>query len=1145
MNYHNPRRSFTVPSGGSEAIPHAPPLPTVRPLQRAREAATRLFGYQSRPASPQLSPENERVTGSQTEKPRYASMSAAHNATTSHRTGLEINTISINEKGTHALLGGKEIFKTVKVEGGRCAEDLNLRSVIRSKPTQASGGIRKVYSIDIADVAWAKGDSGDYVAAATSSGKIILYDLGHAGLPAAQLHDHFRQVHRITFNPHRGSLLLSGSQDGTVRLWDVRDVKLASTLQSRRKYSGQSDGVRDVKWSPTDGVDFAFGTDSGYVHRWDMRNLKTAKVKIPAHSVTCNSVDWHPDGQHIASASADKTVRVWDSATNRKQQHPSWEIKTPYRISNARWRPSCQSSMFDGNAEKHCTQLVTAYDADHPVLHVWDLRRSAPPFREIHSHASAPSDMLWHSQDLLWTVTKDGVFLQTDIQHAAKTLDKRNMQAFAIAPQGDFAFITQKRFRPRVRGQSSFPRAAASYIPSKASSRSESPGGGRLSRSWTDDGLDRSFLAAKAIRTEHVRSSGSTRAPSISTSSPLMTAVTMNLEDALREDRSAQPVQVAIGGQMPIMPLTQQPEVFEYLAKMCRFDLRSVAHDETFLESFAGLLDHNAECAQHVGLHLTAKTWRMIRFSMTSHLRKRVEARSNGAVQRVSLDQGGSDDAAISGSIIRSMEEHGTQKSPIMRSKKPVSAIAKQLTLSEALDEQKPPAITSPADARTYPVEPKTVSQLAIAEQSDLQPLSSREASPSEAHSNIPDQATQLTTRNLDGLQKLKEGITTTDKAARVRTWSIQPKEPLNLDSTDANGVKIPNPTLVKHTSNESFMFLQDGSADSADPSFPASFESVGSAPLQMVAERPSRSAVRHIDAAAVDVEAQDFDKRAKMALGPQRLVSTSHEKAAAVQDIRSKRSPQQHNGPSREVPETSPYLPQNGDEDVEEGAMFSMITLLRELVTYYADRGNAQVASQLLLLLSPLLPPTHPTSTAEIESTISIYKDYFTSKDYTDAEIGGLVGEHLKPVLKAGLQPLQVEAIISRYHEQLVVRKFYAEAAVLRQLAFPMYPSVYEDYVKNNVVRMHCGSCGRPLAAADRGKLLCESCGSKRLNCSICWSVVSPYEEMFTSNARASKLLTACLRCGHVIHAACLRMWVASGERGCTAEGCVCDCVV
>ncbi|KAI6883701.1 hypothetical protein KC318_g15987, partial [Hortaea werneckii] len=291
----------------SSGAPPAPPLPAPKPFQRARDAAYRFIGYPSRPQSPHDEFEAQRGFPLPGGTARFASLGATQNATVSHKTGLEINTLAINEQGTHALLGGKEIFKTVRIEDGVCAEDVNLRTAIRSNPVQASGGPRQTYSIDIADVAWAKGASGDFVAAATSSGKIILYDLGHAGVPAAQLHEHFRQVHKVTFNPHRGSLLLSGSQDGTVRLWDIRTVReQAGALQSKRKYSGQSDGVRDVKWSPTEGVDFAFGTDSGWIQCWDIRNLKSAKTRIPAHVLACNVVDWHPDGKHIASAGSDK-----------------------------------------------------------------------------------------------------------------------------------------------------------------------------------------------------------------------------------------------------------------------------------------------------------------------------------------------------------------------------------------------------------------------------------------------------------------------------------------------------------------------------------------------------------------------------------------------------------------------------------------------------------------------------------------------------------------------------------------------------------------------------------------------------------------------------------------------------------------------
>ncbi|KAK3066202.1 SEA (Seh1-associated) complex subunit, partial [Teratosphaeriaceae sp. CCFEE 6253] len=109
MSNEHSRRTSLVPPISS--IPKAPPLPAPRPLQRARDAAYRFIGYPaSRPPSAHDG-RRESISGG-----RFASLGASQNATASHRTGLEINTIAINESGTHVLLGGREIFKTVKVE---------------------------------------------------------------------------------------------------------------------------------------------------------------------------------------------------------------------------------------------------------------------------------------------------------------------------------------------------------------------------------------------------------------------------------------------------------------------------------------------------------------------------------------------------------------------------------------------------------------------------------------------------------------------------------------------------------------------------------------------------------------------------------------------------------------------------------------------------------------------------------------------------------------------------------------------------------------------------------------------------------------------------------------------------------------------
>lgn len=614
-------------SVAAPSIPNAPPLPAPRPFQRAREAANRIFGYSSRPPSPH----NEQVNAFNSVN-RFASLGATQNATASHRTGLEINTLSINESGSHALLGGKEIFKTVKVENGVCVEDVNLRTAIRSTPTQASGKPRQVYTIDIDDVAWAKGTSGDYVAAATSSGKIILYDLGHAGLPAAQLHEHYRQVHRITFNPHRGSLLLSGSQDGTVRLWDVRDARrrtgttqrsstpATSKMQSKSKFAGQSDSVRDVKWSPTDGVDFAFGTDSGWVQIWDMRNLKQPKIKIPAHAHSCTSVDWHPDGKHVASAGLEKLIKVWDVSSNNRKK-PSWEIKTPYPISNARWRPPCESSVPGDHGSRQTTQVVAAYDREHPVLHIWDFRRPAFPFREMAPHPEAPKDMLWHSQDLLWTVGRDGVFLQSDIQHARKVMDNISVNVAAVSATGELTAATMRRVPPKR-----LPNKHVPVAPTSAPSEhlGQSPDPGIISRSWADDSLDNAFLSAyPEMRRDRSISKGSR--PSISSTPPhsLNKSRVVGLEQVFGQHKAHRPQQDTWRMQLPHPTFHIDPSVIAHIARNAAVTVDETTEPDSMFTNVEKLFKSNVRINAEAGMVDLAQMWQLAGEVTMMHLRRR------------------------------------------------------------------------------------------------------------------------------------------------------------------------------------------------------------------------------------------------------------------------------------------------------------------------------------------------------------------------------------------------------------------------------------------------------------------------------------------------------------------------------------------
>ena len=133
--------------------------------------------------------------------------------------------------------------------------------------------------------------SNNIIATKTISGEVHIFDyFKHPSKPQndevkpdLKLLGHKREGFGLAWNPVRPGLLLSGSDDNLVCVWDVNNPnQLSNTLDALHTYEAHTQVVEDVCWNHHDENQFASVSDDRRLLLWDMRDRQPVS-NIEAH----------------------------------------------------------------------------------------------------------------------------------------------------------------------------------------------------------------------------------------------------------------------------------------------------------------------------------------------------------------------------------------------------------------------------------------------------------------------------------------------------------------------------------------------------------------------------------------------------------------------------------------------------------------------------------------------------------------------------------------------------------------------------------------------------------------------------------------------------------------------------------------------
>ncbi|KAJ4306569.1 Histone acetyltransferase type B subunit 2 [Collariella sp. IMI 366227] len=287
----------------------------------------------------------------------------------------------------------------------------------------------------------------DIIATLAVDGKVLIFDrtkhsLNPTGTPKPQVEliGHKEEGFGLAWNPHEAGCLASGSEDKTVLLWDLKTLQgNGNTLKPSRRYTHHNHIVNDVQYHPI--VKHWIGTvsDDLTLQILDVRLESTTKAAVVArdgHTDAINALSFNPRSEFlIATASADKTIGIWDMR-NLKQKIHTLEGHHD-AVTSLSWHPLESSILGSGSYDRRVIFWDLSRTGEEQLPE--DAEDGPPELLFMHGgHTNHLADFSWNLNDpwlvcsaaednllQIWKVA-DSIVNADDIEMPMNELDASN-----------------------------------------------------------------------------------------------------------------------------------------------------------------------------------------------------------------------------------------------------------------------------------------------------------------------------------------------------------------------------------------------------------------------------------------------------------------------------------------------------------------------------------------------------------------------------------------------------------------------------------------------------------------------------------------------------------------------------------------------